>query len=336
MNKNITVLSLFDGISTGLLSLKELGYQPLYYASEISENAITVAMKNHPEIIQLGDVRGVEYKNGYVYSKNEESPNKVSITRSKVDKIDLLIGGSPCDDLSSQHQVREGLKGEQSSLFYEYVRLLKDTNPKYFLLENVKMMKEDEDEITKLLGVEPIRINSKLVSAQNRDRLYWTNIPNIKQPEDKGILLKDIVEDGFVNRKKSFCITESYSRMVSTPGQVRRYMMGFGQMVFHDKEEYFRIVGETDKDRIEFSKKMRARRTGDGLIEGYDTPSARLLTPNEVETLQTLPKDYTLIEDFYYSSKGYNQYRGDMKRISLCGEGWTKDIIVHIFKNMEF
>jgi DNA (cytosine-5)-methyltransferase 3A len=114
-----------------------------------------------------------------------------------------------CNDLSSQHSVREGLKGKYSSLFYDYVRLLEQIKPKYFMLENVKMHVDDKNEITRLLGVEPIFIDSKLVSAQSRQRWYWTNIPNITQPKDKGILLKDVVKDGYVNREKSFCITES-------------------------------------------------------------------------------------------------------------------------------
>jgi hypothetical protein len=107
-------------------------------------------------------------------------------------------------------------------------------------------------------------------------------------------------------------------------------------MVFESQEEYERIIGTTNQDRINFSKEMRKRRTGEGLEFGVNIPKGRLLTPNEVEELQTLPKDYTYVKDFYYSSIGYGQYRGDMKRISLCGEGWTKDVIVHIFKNMVF
>jgi DNA (cytosine-5)-methyltransferase 3A len=315
-NMNINVISLFDGVSTGLVALKELGYSPNYYASEIELGAIDVAMKNHPEIIQMGDV--------------------TKLYPSNLNKIDLLIGGSPCNNLSIQHNTREGLKGEHSSLFYEYVRLLKETNPKYFLLENVRMKTKDEDEISELLGVKPIKINSSLVSAQNRYRLYWTNILNIEQPEDRNILFKDIVENGWVDKEKSNCVTESLSRQVATPAGLRRYMMGFGQFVFDSKEEYERIIGQTDKDRIEYSKKMRALPGSKGLVESIDTPKIRMLTPNEAETLQTLPKDYTYVEDFYYSSKGYNKNRGDAKRLSLLGEGWTKDVIVHIFKNMEF
>ena len=108
-------------------------------------------------------------------------------------KIDLLIGGSPCQDFSSANLTRNGLEGEKSSLFYHYLRLLRELKPKYFLLENVKMKKADEAKINELLGVEPIAINSKLLSAQSRPRLYWTNIPNVSVPADKGVDRKSVV-----------------------------------------------------------------------------------------------------------------------------------------------
>lgn len=316
MRKDITVLSTFDGIATGLVALKDLGYTPTYYASEIEENAISVAMKNHPEIIQLGDV--------------------TLLNGDLLPKIDLLIGGSPCNDLSKQHNVREGLKGKYSSLFYHFLRLKQECNPTYFLLENVKMNKKDQDEISESLGVEPININSELVSAQRRERLYWTNIPNVTQPEDRHILFQDIIKNGFVNKEKSNCVTESMSRQVATPAGVRRYMMGFGTYVFESREEYERIVGKTNKERIEYSKHMRSLPNSKGLIEGIHTPKARMITPNEAEALQTLPKDYTYVEKLYRSPRGFNQRRGDSIRLSVLGEGWTKDVIVHIFKNMKF
>ena len=338
MRKDINVLSTFDGIATGLVALKELGYTPNYYSSEIEEGAMSVAMKNHPEIIKLGDVTKVAFSNGILYRKeySDYLGRDIRFEERPIGQIDLLIGGSPCNDLSQQHQVREGLKGQYSSLFYHYRRLKEETNPKYFLLENVKMSRKDQDEITELLGVEPVNINSELVSAQRRERLYWTNIPNITQPEDRHILFQDIIESGFVNKDKSNCVTESMSRQVATPGGVRRYMMGFGTYVFESKEEYERIVGKTDEERIAYSKYMRSLPNSKGLIEHVHTPKARMVTPNEAEALQTLPKDYTYVEDFYYSSKGYNKNRGDAKRLSILGEGWTKDVIVHIFKNMEF
>ena len=170
----MNVLSLFDGMSCGQIALRQLGI-PInkYYAAEIDPYAMRVTQNNFPETIHLGDVTKV---------KGED-----------LEKIDLLLGGSPCQGFSFAGK-QLNFDDPRSALFFEFVRLLKECNPKYFLLENVRMKKEYQDVITEHLGVEPITINSALVSAQNRVRLYWTNIPNITQPEDRGVLLKDILE----------------------------------------------------------------------------------------------------------------------------------------------
>jgi DNA (cytosine-5)-methyltransferase 3A len=193
----MNVLSLFDGMSCGQQALERAGIKvENYFASEIDKYAITVAMANYPNTKQLGSV--------------------VDLNGFDLPKIDLLIGGSPCQSfsfagkrkgmatkdeqeiLTLEHYLQlkaEGFEFEgQSYLFWEFMRLLNETKPKYFLLENVKMSKKWKDILSKAIGVEPILINSNLLSAQNRQRLYWTNIPNIEQPKDKGILLKDIIE----------------------------------------------------------------------------------------------------------------------------------------------
>ena len=170
------ILSLFDGICCGHLALERAGIKiDSYDAYEIEKNAIKATETNFPDVVQHGDVTIEDF------------------TKYK-GKIDLLIGGSPCTNLSMAGN-GQGLKGSQSKLFYEYARAIKEAQPKYFLLENVIMKKEWEDIITNILGVEPIEINSSLVSAQNRRRLYWTNIPNVTLPEDKNITLEDILED---------------------------------------------------------------------------------------------------------------------------------------------
>jgi len=194
--KKIKVLSLFDGISVAQQALKELGYDVEYYASEIDKYAIQITQKNHPMTIQIGDVKHIGIGDDISFFQDE--------------KIDLLIGGSPCQDLSIAKKNREGLKGSRSSLFYEYVRILKEVKPKYFILENVNSMpKEAKEIITKeLFGIEPVMINASLVSAQNRKRLFWVGKlvgdtyvrVYIPQPEDRGILLKDILE-GNVDEK---------------------------------------------------------------------------------------------------------------------------------------
>jgi len=180
----MNVLSLFDGMSCGQIALDKLGIKPTnYFASEIDKFAIQTAKKNFPDTIHLGDVTKIQTSGDHLLDEFECGH-----------KIDLLIGGSPCQGFSYSGK-RLNFEDPRSKLFFEYVRLLKELKPKYFLLENVRMAKASQDIITEYLGVEPVVINSNLVSAQNRHRLYWTNIPNVTQPKDKGIVLKDILED---------------------------------------------------------------------------------------------------------------------------------------------
>jgi len=197
----MNVLSLFDGMSCGQIALNKLGVKVnKYFACEIDKYAMQVTQHNFPDTIQLGDVQFVT---------KETFGNH---------KIDLVIGGSPCQGFSFAGKMLN-FDDPRSRLFFEYVRLVKDLKPKYFLLENVKMKKESQDIISKYMGVEPIEINSSLVSAQTRKRLYWTNIPNVSQPEDKGVVLGDIIESGYiddrmVNEGKSHCLTAIYSGAV--------------------------------------------------------------------------------------------------------------------------
>ncbi len=171
----MNVLSLFDGMSCGQIALDQLNIKVNnYYASEVDKFAIKVAKENYPNTIHLGDVREVK--------------------ATELEPIDLLLGGSPCQGFSFAGK-QLNFDDPRSALFFEYVRLLKETKPKYFLLENVRMKQEYQDVISEYLGVKPIMINSSLLSAQNRVRLYWTNIPNIEQPKDLGLLLKDVLED---------------------------------------------------------------------------------------------------------------------------------------------
>ena len=170
----MNVLSLFDGMSCGRLALDRLGIEvDQYYAAEIDKYAIQVTQENWPETIQLGDVTQIKAKD--------------------LPKIDLILAGSPCQGFSFAGK-QLAFDDPRSALFFEFVRILKECNPKYFLLENVKMKKEFLDIITQQVGVEPILINSALVSAQNRQRYYWTNIPGVEQPENRGIVLRDILE----------------------------------------------------------------------------------------------------------------------------------------------
>tara|TARA_Y100000361_G_scaffold152383_1_gene171730 strand:- start:2591 stop:3643 length:1053 start_codon:yes stop_codon:yes gene_type:complete len=185
----MNVLSLFDGMSCAQLALQKAGINTTnYYASEVDKYAIKVTQANFPKTVQLGDVQ--------------------QVTTDQVGDIDLLVGGSPCQGFSFAGK-QLNFEDPRSKLFFEYVRLLKELKPKYYILENVRMAKQSQDVISEQLGVEPIAINSNLVSAQNRYRLYWTNI-SFDMPKDKGIVLADIIEDGMVDRNKSHCLDANY------------------------------------------------------------------------------------------------------------------------------
>jgi len=225
----INVLSLFDGMSCGQLALDQLGIPVAnYYASEIDKFAIKVAKANYPNMVHLGDVREVETHENLLRVKHD----KYGMPKNWENhvKIDLLIGGSPCQGFSFAGK-NLNFDDPRSKLFFEYVRLLKALKPKYFLLENVKMKKESEQIISDMLGVEPVQINSNLVSAQNRKRLYWTNIPFAGMPEDRGVKLSDVLEYGFVDRDKSHCIDANYWK----GGNLKTYFdKSRRQLVFSD------------------------------------------------------------------------------------------------------
>ena len=192
--KIMKVLSLFDGMSCGRVALDRIGAAvELYQSSEIDKYAIEISKKNYPNIQQLGDVRDIGSR-----GENLVAP-------------DLVMGGSPCQSFSFAGSGR-AFDDDRGKLFWEFMRVLNETKPKYFLLENVRMKQEHQDVITRELGVKPIMLNSALVSAQNRKRLYWTNIPNIKPIEDKNIMLRDILECGCVDRDKSHCLDANYFR----------------------------------------------------------------------------------------------------------------------------
>lgn len=285
----MNVLSLFDGMSCGQIALSQLGFKiDNYFASEIDKDAMKIAKKNFPNIHHIGDVTKV---------KGSDLP-----------KIDLLIGGSPCQGFSFAGK-QLNFDDPRSALFFEFVRLLKETNPKYFLLENVRMKTEYQDVISEYLGVEPIMINSSLVSAQNRVRLYWTNIPNVTLPEDIGILLNDIFESNTDEK----IYTEPY------------YKINNKQL------SYLGYVGNQPKQATKvFSTKgksvcLTALGGGQGgktgLYEIPNTRTCRKLTPTECERLQTVPL-------------GYTEGVSNTSRYKMLGNGWTVEVIKHIFRNM--
>lgn len=303
----MNVLSLFDGMSCGQIALSKLGIKvDKYFASEVKEDAIKVTQDNFPNTIQLGNIEQLDGK--------------------QLPKIDLLMGGSPCQNLSIAMAIehRNGLKGDKSSLFYEYYRLLHEVKPKYFLLENVgSMRKDDRDVITELLKVEPIKINSKLVSAQLRNRLYWTNIPNIERPKDKNIKLKDILVEGWSDREKARCLLESESRPLTTPIKMfhRYYSTGFTTVIFKSEQHYNNCVEHYSKYFKGMSAKEIDKKLGSDNIDISVYDGVRYFNQSELEKLQTVPLGYT--------------YSLDRNTIAgLLGDGWTVDVIAHILKHI--
>lgn len=255
-DEGLVVLSLCDGISCGRLALERAGIKvKQYYASEIKGIAIQVTMDNYPDTIQLGDVTKIHYINGILETENGNFD---------VGKIDIVMFGSPCQTFSIAMKTdkRIGLADkEKSGLFLECHRILREVNPRYFLMENVARMKDsDRDIISQMMGVEPIRINSKLVSAQLRDRYYWTNIENVTQPEDKGILLKDIITSGYVDRDKARALLVSDCRPLTTK-----------EKMIHRYKKFTTLIWE---------------------IEGNDN-SVRYMNQIELERCQTVPEGYT-------------------------------------------
>lgn len=280
------VLSLFDGISCGRVALERAGIKvEQYLASEIDKYAIQVAKKNYPDTVELGNVKDVWARN--------------------LPKIDLLIGGSPCQDLSiTKSKTRKGLKGNKSILFWHYVRLLRTCKPKYFLFENVVSMKaEDKNVISKILEVQPIKINSALVSAQERERYYWTNIPNITQPADKGLVLKDILED--------YAPSKYYYKYDLEDVNLDKQICA--KMKFKNNEMHKRVFNPEFKVHT-----LTTCGGGNTQKKVYDDGFARKLMPIEYERLQTLP-DY------------YTEGISDSRRYTAIGNGWTVDVIAHIF-----
>ncbi len=287
---SFNVLSLFDGMSCGQIALDRLGIQvDNYYASEINKDAIIVTQSNYPKTQQLGNVLGV---------KGDQLP-----------QIDLLIGGSPCTGFSYAGK-QLNFSDVQSKLFFEYVRILKECNPRYFLLENVFMKKEYEDIITSYLGVTPVRINSNLVSAQNRPRIYWTNIEQSVLPEDKGITLRDILDWNYPSR-----VMVDKSR-IQTYWHTKNYLQydisGKGHKS-QDQRAYY-LDGKHGT--------LPSNGAGSKIKVVLDNGDIIKLTPLECERLQTV-------------TDGYTSYVSDGKRLAMLGNGWTVDVIVHLLKNIK-
>lgn len=295
------VLSLFDGISCARVALTQAGVPvDAYYASEVDPKAIQTAMKNYPDTIQLGDVREL---------------------RTPPSSIDLLIGGSPCQDLSIAKQKREGLQGSRSSLFWEYIRIFRAIKPRWFLLENVASMRaEDRDIITREMGVEPVLFDAALVSAQSRKRLFWTNI-RFTLPPDRGVLLRDIlqpdaeVDESMTVNSKSFSLTASVKDAL-IGRDIGRRLNAEGHREDYNKDIPIQRQLElrTDDKSGTLTSVLK-----DNLVVGET--HIRKLTPIECERLQGLPDNYT-------------EGIAKTHRYKCLGNGFCVPVITHILCNL--
>lgn len=291
----MNVASMFDGMSCGQIALERKGVKvDNYFASEIEKYPILVTQKNYPDTIQLGDI------NDY---KNWDLP-----------KTDLLIGGSPCQDLSRlKSKDGKGLYGEKSRLFFKYVEVLHKLNPKHFLLENVIMNQESKDVITAILGVEPFEINSGNFSAQDRKRLYWTNIDFDKELPLNELVLKDIME-------KEVDPKYFYDDEYKFNGLDKRVVANLHLRYPNGKRKFTEHMARVYSPESK-SPTLTAISGGHQESKVWDNGKPRKLTPLEYERLQTVPDGYT-------SSVSSSQ------RYKMLGNGWTVDVIAHIFKGL--
>ena len=284
----MNVLSLFDGISCGMVALeRDLIPVDRYVAYEIDENAIKVSSTNYPQIEHMGSVIDADF--------------------TPYEGFDLLIGGSPCQNLSCMGN-GEGLWGEESSLFFEYVRALKEVKPKWFLLENnASMSAKNKETISKIMGCEPVYIDSKDFSAQNRKRLYWTNIP-VADWTPLNITLGDIIEP--IEDKQEYLFTEKALKYLSDEYKGRKIQNCVRNKI-KTLDQQSRCLGTYCGDYG----------NNTGLITLYPNGDYYSITPIEAERLQTLPDNYTACIP-------------TKKRFFEIGNGWTVDVIAHIFKGL--
>ena len=283
----MNVLSLFDGISCGQVAINRLGIKySNYFASEIDKYAMEVTQANYPKTQQVGDITKIN---------TEDLP-----------KIDLLIGGSPCQSFSISGD-RTGFDGS-SKLFFEYVRVLKEVKPTYFLLENVEMLKEWEDIITEAVGVEPIHIDSGKLTAQRRPRVYWCNF-NVEQPKDKGLVFRDIYQKDALAFELSDTLKNRFRQTADDDGS----KLIIGTTALEGK------IGQRDRvyglnNKIPTLTATDYKQPKQVLVDGL----LRKVTPIEFERLQGLPDNYT-------------ECLSNTQRYKTTGNGWTVDVIAHIF-----
>ena len=350
----MNVLSLFDGMSCGRIALDRLGIKvDNYYASEIDKYAMQVSAANYPDIIQVGDV--------------------TELDTSTLPKIDLIMGGSPCQGFSV---AGKGLafNDPRSALFFEFVRCVKELNPKYFLLENVRMKKEYLDIISEQMGVEPIMINSALVSAQNRVRYYWTNISGIEQPEQRGIVLRDILENdaeepmysniygGFGEKKPREHFDKSVTIRANSGGgsipnvKLKDFDKNLEKMTTKEGKAYaltasyngavaWNSIEKKQRSMIPCSNKAVGKlpeKSQTIKAQYYKSSKANFERKGTFHATGVQSKDLTWrkltpveCERLQTVPDNYTNYVSNTQRYKMLGNGWTIEVITHILKNIE-
>lgn len=301
--EGINVLSCFDGMSCGQIALERAGIKvDGYFASEIKDSAIGLVKQRYPGTIHLGDVRNVYYTNMGIEVDEDESNVRILGVN-----IDLLIGGSPCKGISKLNQKQQGLGHKESILFWQYLRILKEiqkVNPAVkFLLENTQGQKESIRIITKELGVRPLKFNSSMVSAQNRIRLYWTNIPVNSLPQRKYLTTSDVFSD---DMPEDLLVTEGRLKWLTNESGKKSIEKGYTRINPYPKSGCITANGH--------------RKWNENYI--FRGGAYRYLSVSELEKLQTLPEGYC-------EGLSYND------AYDLIGDGWTVDIIAHILKHIK-
>ena len=353
----MNVLSLFDGMSCGQIALNRAGVKyDKYFASEVDKYAIKVAQANYPHTHQMGDVKQVQ-KSYFID-----------------DPIDLLMGGSPCQGFSVAGKQLD-FNDPRSKLFFEFVRLKESLKPKYFLMENVPMKQESQDIISRYLDVKPVMINSSLFSAQNRKRLYWTNIPFDIPTEDKGIILQDILEDGIANEAmtnqdgKAHCITARYNGAVwwNSIQRKQRTMVQVGEADnikgFDSIKRIYSPNGKAPtlttmqgghrEPKVAIGRIVNRRLNEHGVRKDnqLDLPFTNQLEVSDTDKsncLTTFTKDNVLVNGMQWRKltpvecerlqtvpDNYTNHVSNSQRYKMLGNGWTIDVIAHILRGIK-
>lgn len=351
-SEGIVVLSLFDGISAAMVALERAGIKvKKYYASEIDVHAIAISSYNYGKIIQMGDIENWQ-------DWNDEYGNAFDFS-----KVDLVIGGSPCTNLSNAGN-GQGLKGLQSRLFYTFVRIWKQVklqNPSaYVLLENVKMKKEWMDEMSRIMEIEPIVIDSALVSAQRRLRVYWTNIPNVSQPEDKKVFLRDVVlwdalpvvihnvYGGFGETSvRTFTGKSPTIRANSGGGSIPSFIKRSALVLSQKGMIYMNRVVKDGRTHWDFAHHSdindeKSATVVSNWAKGVpynvlrDIDCVREFHPVETERLQTFSDDFSRF-GLYQKKDGTYQIKEVSKtqRLKALGNSFTVDVIAHILSGIK-